>query len=130
LGDPGHSIDLTPQSERAKVCGLNANAKDSSGCNQMYFIAGENAFVMPELIVDASSPNADIILASDHRGYLLNFMPEIRLQTSIQRETVAHILHDILALRLVQFVYVWGIPVLTNLKLVSWSSIQVSSRPK
>lgn len=73
LRDPAHSVDLTPQSERAKVCGLNASAKDSSGCNQTYFIAGESAFVMPELIVDASSPDADIILASDHRGYLLNF---------------------------------------------------------
>jgi hypothetical protein len=33
LGDPARSIELTPQSERAKVCGLNADAQDPSGCH-------------------------------------------------------------------------------------------------
>jgi hypothetical protein len=73
LGDPARSVDLTPESERAKVCGLNADTRDTSGCHQTYFIAGESAFVTPELIIDASFPDADIILASDHRGYLLDF---------------------------------------------------------
>lgn len=73
LGDPARSVDLTPDSERGKVCGLNANARDSSGCNRTYFLAGESMAVMPELVRDASFPDADIILASDHRGFLLNF---------------------------------------------------------
>jgi hypothetical protein len=73
LGDPTRSIDLTPESERAKVCGLNADTQDSSGCNRTYFIPGENTLVMPELVSNASFPNADIILASNHRGFLLNF---------------------------------------------------------
>jgi hypothetical protein len=73
LGDPTRSIDLTPQSEQAKVCGLNAKNQASSGCNRTYFIPGESLIVMPDLLVDESSPDADTILASDHRGYLLNF---------------------------------------------------------
>jgi hypothetical protein len=73
LGDPALSIDLTPQSERAKVCGLNADAQSPSGCHRTYFIAGENSLVTPDLVADASFPSADIILASDHRGYLLHF---------------------------------------------------------
>lgn len=73
LGDATRSVDLTPQSEQTKACGLNANAQDSSGCNRTYFVAGETVLVMPELVGNASSPDADIILASDHRGYLLNF---------------------------------------------------------
>jgi hypothetical protein len=73
LADPAHSIDLTLQSERVKRCSLNANSQDSSGCNRTYFIAGESLLVMPELVTNANFPDADIILASDHRGYLLNF---------------------------------------------------------
>jgi hypothetical protein len=73
LGDPTRSVDLTPDTERAKACGLNANAQASSGCNRTYFVAGENMLVMPELVQDASFPDADIILATDHRGFLLNF---------------------------------------------------------
>jgi hypothetical protein len=73
LGDPSRSVDLTPESERTKVCGLNAAAQDPSGCHRTYFIAGESLLVTPELLIDASFPEADIILASDHRGYLLHF---------------------------------------------------------
>ncbi|KAE9378400.1 hypothetical protein N431DRAFT_501051 [Stipitochalara longipes BDJ] len=73
LADPGHSVDLTLQSERAQPCSLNANSHDSSGCNRTYFVAGESLIVMPELVANASFPDADIILASNHRGYLLNF---------------------------------------------------------
>lgn len=73
LGDPTYSVDLTPQSQRAKGCGLNAQTQDSSGCNRTYFLPGESVVVMPELLADGGFPDADIILASDHRGYLLNF---------------------------------------------------------
>jgi hypothetical protein len=73
LGDPTRSVDLTPANERGKVCGLNVNAQDLSGCNRTFFVAGDNMLVMPELVRDASFPDADVILASDHRGFLLNF---------------------------------------------------------
>lgn len=73
LGDPTLSIDLTPQNERARICGLNANAQDVSGCHRTYFIAGESLLVTPELIANASFPAADIILASHHQGSLLDF---------------------------------------------------------
>jgi hypothetical protein len=73
LGDPTHSIDLTPQSQRAKGCSLNAKTQDSSGCSRTYFLPGESVVVMPELLGNGSFPDTDIILASDHRGYLLNF---------------------------------------------------------
>jgi hypothetical protein len=73
LGDPTRSVDLTPDNERGKVCGLNVNAQDSLGCNRTFFVAGDNMLVMPELVRDASFPEADVILASDHRGFLLNF---------------------------------------------------------
>jgi hypothetical protein len=73
LADPGHSIDLTLQSEGAKPCTMNANGQDASACNRTYFIAGESLLVMPELVANSSFPDADILLASDLRGYLLNF---------------------------------------------------------
>ena len=73
LTDPTHSVDLTPQSEMAQPCILDANSQDSSGCNRTYFMPGESVLAMPELVANASFPDADIILASDHRGYLLNF---------------------------------------------------------
>ena len=73
LEDPTRSIDLTPESEGAKVCGLNADAQDQSGCNRTFFVPMESMFVVPELLSNSSFPDADIILASDHRGYLLNF---------------------------------------------------------
>jgi hypothetical protein len=73
LEDAIRAVDLTPQSERAQACGLNATSEDSSGCNRTYFVAGETGLTMPELVGNATSPDADIILATDHRGYLLNF---------------------------------------------------------
>ena len=73
LTDPTHSVDLTPQSEIAQPCRLDANSQDSSGCNRTYFMPGESIIAMPELVATPSFPDADIILASDHRGYLLNF---------------------------------------------------------
>ncbi|KAH8590742.1 hypothetical protein B0O99DRAFT_300340 [Bisporella sp. PMI_857] len=73
LGDPARSIDLTPEAERAKVCGLNADALDQSGCHRTYFLSGESMFIMPELVVDASFPDANIVLVRNHRGYLLDF---------------------------------------------------------
>ena len=71
LRDTTRSVDLTPPSERLIPCGL--NAQDSSGCNHTYFLPGEDILVMPEMISDASFPDADVLLATDHRGYLLNF---------------------------------------------------------
>lgn len=73
LGDPGRSVQLTPQSDMAKVCSLNAGAQDTSGCHRTYFVAGDSLFVVPELLVDESVPDADIILTTNHRGYLLDF---------------------------------------------------------
>jgi hypothetical protein len=73
LEDPTRSIDLTPESEGAKVCGLNEDAQDQSGCNRTFFLPMESVLVVPELFSDSSFPDADIVLASDHRGYLLNF---------------------------------------------------------
>jgi hypothetical protein len=68
------SVDLTPQSEFTAFCGLNAAAQDSgSGCRRRYFVAGESLFVAPDLLNDASFPKADTILASNHRGFLLDF---------------------------------------------------------
>jgi hypothetical protein len=73
LEDPTRSIDLTPESEGGKVCGFNADAQDQPGCSRTFFLAMESLLVMPELLANSSFPDADIILASDHRGYLLNF---------------------------------------------------------
>lgn len=73
LGDPTRSIDLTPKSEGANVCGLNEDAQDQSGCNRTFFLPMESVLVVPDLVSNSSFPDADIILASDHRGYLLNF---------------------------------------------------------
>jgi hypothetical protein len=73
LEDPTRSIDLTPQSSEAKACALNADVQDQSGCNRTFFLAMESVLVFPELFANSSFPDADIILASDHRGYLLNF---------------------------------------------------------
>jgi hypothetical protein len=73
LEDATRSIDLTPESEGAKVCGFNADVQDQSGCNRTFFVAMESVFVAPELFSNSSFPDADIVLARDHRGYLLNF---------------------------------------------------------
>ena len=73
LEDATRAINLTPESEGAKVCGLNADAQDQSGCNRTFFVAMDSVLVVPELLYNSSFPKADIILASDHRGYLLNF---------------------------------------------------------
>jgi hypothetical protein len=73
LEDTTRSIDLTPQSSEAKVCAFNADAQDQPGCNRTFFLAMESVLVFPELFANSSFPDADIILASDHRGYLLNF---------------------------------------------------------
>jgi hypothetical protein len=73
LEDPTRSIDLTPESEGARGCGFNEDAQDQSGCNRTIFLPMESVLVMPELLYNSSFPDADIVLASDHRGYLLNF---------------------------------------------------------
>jgi hypothetical protein len=73
LEDATRAIDLTPESEGAKVCGLNADAQDQSGCKRTFFVAMESVLVVPELLYSSSFPDADIILVSDHRGYLLKF---------------------------------------------------------
>ena len=73
LVDSQHSIDLTPQSEKIIPCGLNANIQDSAGCHRTYFVPGDALVIAPDLMINSSFPDADTILATDHRGYLLDF---------------------------------------------------------
>jgi hypothetical protein len=73
LADSQHSIDLTPESEKIKACGLNTAVQESSGCHRTYFVAGDALVIAPDLLIDSSLPEADTIFASDHRGFLLNF---------------------------------------------------------
>ncbi len=73
VSDSTHSVDLTPDSERAKPCGLEADSGDTSGCRRRYLLAGESVLVTPDLVTNASFPDVDLILASNHQSYILDF---------------------------------------------------------
>ncbi|KAK3389405.1 hypothetical protein B0H63DRAFT_556570, partial [Podospora didyma] len=74
LHNPSRSIDLSPRGEQAALCRLNAGSQGSeSECHRSYFIAGESLFTMPDLLNDPSFPKAEIIYASNRRGFLLDF---------------------------------------------------------
>ncbi len=74
MHNPGHIIDLSPPGEGESFCSLNHPGGDKpSNCRRRYFIAGDPLIITPELLNDASFPAADIILASNHRGFLLEF---------------------------------------------------------
>lgn len=73
LSDPLSSVDLTPERERSKPCELKADAGDTLGCRRRYLVPGESLFVVPELVTNASFPEVDVILVSNHRSYLLDF---------------------------------------------------------
>ncbi|KAK0610762.1 hypothetical protein B0T14DRAFT_570695 [Immersiella caudata] len=68
------SIELTPEDIRSKSCGLNA-VKDQNPlhCDREYFIPGEAIFTMPEALMDPDNPEADILLAENHRGHNLRY---------------------------------------------------------
>ncbi len=73
LGDSTHSIDLSPDDIQSKPCGLNANPEDNSGCLRTYFMPSASTLIMPELVASADYPEADVLLALEHRGYYLEF---------------------------------------------------------
>ncbi|KAK5652399.1 hypothetical protein OQA88_10591 [Cercophora sp. LCS_1] len=70
---PSLSIDLTPESLRQRVCGLNAAKGDESSCNREYFLIGEAGFMAPEITNNPGHTESDIILTTNHRGYYLRF---------------------------------------------------------
>jgi hypothetical protein len=73
LGDPASTVDLSPPGDIAQGCGLNGGEQGTSSCRRRYFIPGISLVVTPELVGTADFPQADTILASHHRGYLLEF---------------------------------------------------------
>ncbi|KAK5662222.1 hypothetical protein OQA88_8127 [Cercophora sp. LCS_1] len=74
LYNPARSVNLSPQGEQGTFCRLNADADGPpSDCRRSYFVAGETLYTTPDLLNDPSFPKASIILATDHRGFQLDF---------------------------------------------------------
>ncbi|KAK3323146.1 hypothetical protein B0T19DRAFT_198525 [Cercophora scortea] len=73
LSGPSRSVDLTPESQREKPCGLNVGGADRSGCHREYFFPGDAMYIMPEILTDPRYPDAPVFFADDHRGLYLEF---------------------------------------------------------
>lgn len=73
LQDPNHSVDLTPPSDSARVCGLATDSRLTGGCPRSYFIPGELVMIAPDIVLNSSFPEADVVLLNNHRGYVLDF---------------------------------------------------------
>lgn len=72
LQDPLHSVELGTTTQQ-QTCILNANGQGSSDCHRRYFIPGDVLIAAPHIVNDASFPGADIIMANEHQGLLLDF---------------------------------------------------------
>jgi len=74
LHTSSRSINLSPPGEHESFCRLNAPTPEGRGdCHRSYFMPGENLFATPELMNDPSFPKANVILATNHRGFVLDF---------------------------------------------------------
>jgi hypothetical protein len=89
---PSRSVDLTPEDIRSKICGLNAvKDQNPSDCNREYFIPGEAIFTMPEALMDPANPEADILLAENHRGHNLRYESgDPNVDFDLKRHCVLH----------------------------------------
>jgi hypothetical protein len=74
LGDPLSTVDLTPPAISTAPCRINYELQGAeSNCKRRYFLPGPKMFIAPELTTDQRFPTADIVLVTNHQGFLLDF---------------------------------------------------------
>ncbi|KAH8880898.1 hypothetical protein GQ53DRAFT_832908 [Thozetella sp. PMI_491] len=73
LSNPVQGVDLTPPDVQIRSCNLGLGSNDDSGCQRSYFFPGSTIFLSPELVGNAIYPEAPVLLATDHTGYILEF---------------------------------------------------------
>lgn len=72
LQDALLSVELGTTTQ-PQTCILNANEQGTSDCHRRYFVPGDVLVAAPDILNDASFPGADIIMANEHQGLLLDF---------------------------------------------------------
>jgi len=74
LSEPTRSIDITPASLRVIPCSHRPGMENTQNCKRTYFVPGGVELAAPEKQNSPSLNRADVFLAKDQQGYILDFL--------------------------------------------------------
>ena len=73
LYQPYRAVDITPGSERLIPCSHIPGQENKLNCRRVYYIPGGLELAVTQEMKNKMDPDADIILAENQQGYILDF---------------------------------------------------------
>lgn len=73
LSNPSRAVDITPKSLRSIPCSQGPNSPSDQSCERTFFLPGGVEFAAPRFHKTRESFGADVFLAKEQQGYLLNY---------------------------------------------------------
>jgi hypothetical protein len=74
LSEQSRSVDITPASQRSIVCTDRSDSQRTEKCQRTYFVPGGLDLAAPDARNHRNLTKADILLARDQQGYILDFI--------------------------------------------------------
>ena len=74
LSEQSRSVDITPASQGSILCTYRSDSPNTEKCQQTYFVPGGLDLAAPDARNNPNLTKADVFLAMDQQGYILDFM--------------------------------------------------------